>query len=268
MKRIRIPGTDFVCSRFVFGTASLFSAGSRQRRLSLLEAAVDHGFTHFDSAPYYGFGIAERDLSHVLRRHAHVTVTTKVGLYSRGGDDQSAAEVLVRKAAGRLLPVLSRPYVDFAVARARVALDGSLRRLGRPRIDIYMLHEPTLDLVNTDEWQRWLESEQRGGRVAHFGLALTCDRLAPFLAHGSALASLVQVLDSLDRREADLLPLHGRPLQITYGYVSAARARGDGRSVTEILAAALLRNPAGPLIVSTRRAERLAHYRRLLESAA
>ena len=268
MKRICIPGTGFVCSRFVFGTASLFNAGSLRRRIGLLEAAIDSGFTHFDTAPYYGFGIAERDLSHVLQRRSGITVTTKVGIYSRGGDSQPAPAVFLRKVAGRLVPALSRPEVDFTVARARGALDGSLRRLGRERVDIYMLHEPAHDLLDTDEWQRWLERERSLGRVGYFGLALTADRLTPFLARGSALANLVQVLDSLDRMEADTLAQYGRPLQITYGYVSAARARGDHRTVSEILASALIRNPAGPIIVSTRRAERLSQYRQLLDAAA
>jgi choline dehydrogenase-like flavoprotein len=40
MKTTTIPGTNLVCSRFIFGTDRLFSVGSRSRRIALLEAAV------------------------------------------------------------------------------------------------------------------------------------------------------------------------------------------------------------------------------------
>ena len=50
VQQIILPGTTLVLPRFVFGTANLFSAGARARRLRLLDAAVAHGLTHFDTA--------------------------------------------------------------------------------------------------------------------------------------------------------------------------------------------------------------------------
>ena len=267
MEIVTLPGTSVRCSRFIFGTASLFSAGDAAKRRHLLQAAVEHGFRHFDTAPYYGFGLAERDLAPVLRAHPDVGVTTKVGIYSPGGENQPAWSVFARKAAGRVVPAISRPTVDFAIDRARGALEASLRRLQRDHIELYMLHEPELALVQADEWQRWLEDEKRAGRIGEFGLALTADRLEPFLREAPGLAPVVQVLDSLDGREADVLGRFGRPLQITYGYVSGARRVGDTRPVPEILRAALARNPAGALIVATRKVERLGQYAALAGGA-
>lgn len=268
MQQITLPGTDLAVSRFIFGTAGLFNAGPAAARQRLLEAAVEAGFTHFDTAPYYGFGVAERELGLLLRRHPRLGVTTKVGLYSPGGDDQRDYSVFVRKALGRVLRPLSRPTVDFSVARARHALEGSLRRLGRERIDVYMLHEPQLALIATDEWQRFLDDCRRTGKIGEAGLALTADRLGPFLAAASPLTRLVQVCDSLEGREADILPQHGRPLQITYGYVSAARSSGSPLGVADVLRAALRRNAGGAIIVSSRRPDRLAQYPRLAAEAA
>jgi D-threo-aldose 1-dehydrogenase len=260
VQQIILPGTNLVLPRFVFGTANLFSAGPRARRLRLLDAAVAHGLTHFDTAPYYGFGIAERDLAPVLRRNPHVTITTKVGIYSPGGERQPVAAVFLRKAGGRLLGALSRPTLDWSVARARRSLDASLRRLGRYHIDLYMLHEPELALLVADEWLCWLEEEVAAGRVRHFGIAVHADRLAPFLAAASPLAAVVQTNDSLLDREADTMLKYGRPLQITYGYVSDAMRRGGSFDVRTILARALMRNSTGAVIVSTRRPERVAIY--------
>jgi D-threo-aldose 1-dehydrogenase len=268
MKTIILPGTTFACSRFIFGTASLFNVGTKRRRIYLLEAAVANGFTHFDTAPYYGFGMAERDLFHVLKANRNVSVTTKVGIYPPGGEGESFAPILLRKAVGRLTPAITRPTISFELAKARSALEGSLRRLGREHIDIYMLHEPKIELLNTDEWQYWLEKLVKAGTIGNFGLALSADRLEAFLEQAPAMTNIVQVLDSLELKEADVLPRYGKPLQITYGYISAALSRGDTRSVTEILKQALKRNRDGAIIVSTKRVEHLAQYSKIVEVAA
>jgi D-threo-aldose 1-dehydrogenase len=257
MIQVVLPGTDMSISRFSFGTASLFNAGTAERRAHLLSAAYDHGFTHFDTAPYYGFGTAERDLKPLLKAHPSITVTTKVGIYSPGGEAQSSAVIFLRKAAGRIIPALSRPAIDWSITRARNALTASLQRLGRERIDLYLLHEPELELLDSDEWLRWLERER--DRVARFGIAVDSRRLRQFIAAPGPLTSIIQTVDSIKDREADIVLKHHRPLQITYGYISAAQRAGNA-DVPGILAAALCRNRSGSVIVSTGKLERLRQY--------
>jgi D-threo-aldose 1-dehydrogenase len=260
LQKVILPGTNLTLPRFVFGTAGLFNAGPRSRRWRLLDAAAAHGLTHFDTAPYYGFGVAERDLAPLLRRNPHVTVTTKVGIYSPGGEYQPPSVVFLRKAGGRLFPALSRPTVDWSVARARLSLEESLRRLGRDHIDLYMLHEPEITLLVADEWVRWLDREVTAGRIRSFGIAVNAKRLIPFLTAASPLAMVIQTNDSLLDREADAIFEHGRQLQITYGYISHAMRQGGSIDVPNILADALRRNTTGSIIVSTRRPERLPIY--------
>jgi len=266
MQKITLPGTGLKLSKFIFGTASLFNCGGVTRRRALLEAAAERGFSHFDTAPYYGFGMAERDLAAVLRAHPELTVTTKVGIYSPGGEQQPGWSIFARKAGGKLFPALSRPAIDFSVARAQKSLEGSLRRLGRETIDLYTLHEPVLDLVQTEEFQSWLEARRAAGQIRWFGLALTADRLEAFLKIGSPLAEVVQMADTFDMREADLLVRYGRPMQITYGYVSAAWRAGETACVPELLRRALQRNPHGAVIVSTTRPERVNQYQEVLKA--
>ncbi len=263
MKQITLPGTSLSVSRFTFGTASLFNAGTPQERRDLLAAAYDHGFRHFDTAPYYGFGVAERELAPLLAAHPDATVTTKVGLYSPGGENQSDAMIFLRKAAGKALPALSRPTVDFSVARARRALDDSLKRLGRDHVELYLLHEPDIAMLDTDEWRKWLDSETR---VGAFGLAGPTGRLLPFVKREDPLAQVLQAQDSLAQGEAEYILKAGRSLQLTYGYASAALAGGaPGASVTPILEEALKRNTTGSILVSTRKVDRLAQYAKLAE---
>ena len=66
-------------------------------------------------------------------------------------------------------------------------------------------------------------------------------------------------MDSIARREADLILSAGRKLQMTYGYVSAARPP-TAAAAGEILRLALRRNDTGSVIVSTRKPDRLPQF--------
>ncbi|MDQ6703636.1 MAG: hypothetical protein M3Z96_11315 [Pseudomonadota bacterium] len=73
------------------------------------------------------------------------------------------------------------------------------------------------------------------------------------------MARIIQTNDSISDCEADIISAHGRPLQITYGYVRAAQRSGPV-NVPEVLAAAIRRNKFGSVIVSTRKPERLRQF--------
>lgn len=257
MKQIKLADTDFSVSRFVFGQAKGPTAKGRQ---ALLHAAAEAGFSHFDTAPYYAFGHAERDLRPVLSAHPSLTVTTKTGLYSPGGEWQPEWLTIARKAAGRLAPGFSRPVADLAVDRARRSLTDSLKRLGRERVELFLLHEPEVALLPTDEWARFLEDEVRRGRILHFGIAADTHRVQPFLAVDHPLLRVVQTRDSLDRREADVLISAGRPMQLTYGYLSQRPPPPNVAGPGDVLDLVLARNPHGAIIVRTSRMERLKAF--------
>jgi D-threo-aldose 1-dehydrogenase len=163
----RLSGTDLRISRFAFGTASLHHLTSSRSRRMLLEAAAAHGFTHFDTAPIYGFGLSERELAPILAAEPSLTVATKVGLYSPGGEEQSQASIVARKVIGKLYRSFSRAHVDLSVKRAEISLAASLQQLGRERVDILFIHEPEITLIETEEWQRWLLGG-RGSVVVYF----------------------------------------------------------------------------------------------------
>jgi len=249
-------------SRFGFGTSRLFNVASPRLRERLLATAYEHGITHFDTAPLCGFGVAERDLKTLLAAHPDATVATKVGLYPPGGADQHAFSVFFRKVAGRLVPAFSKVIVDWSIDRARKSLDGSLRRLGRERIDLYLLHEPEAHLLATDEWLAWLDSER--DRIKAFGIACEAAKLPAFFVGGHPLARIVQCSDSISGTEADVVIRAGRPLQITYGYISAAK-RGPNPDIEATLIAALSRNSQGCILVSTSKEERIRRFAELLE---
>jgi D-threo-aldose 1-dehydrogenase len=257
---VTIPGTNLRVSRFIFGTDRLFNVGSARKRAALLNAAIDAGFTHFDTAPLYGFGMAERDLAPVLARHPYATISTKIGLYAPGGEDQGAASIFLRKAIGKIMPAMSAAVARWHVEKASETLAGSMRRLGRNRIDAYFLHEPISSVIDTEEWQRWMEDRVCTGDIGVYGVAANSKLIGDLVLKSPSLVGVVQTTDSIDRMEADILTENGRDLQITYGYVSSAKARMPDMSVDGVLRAALRRNRTGAIIVRTNKIERLPQY--------
>lgn len=263
MRQIVVPGTSLLTSRFIMGTGNLFTGQSAREAESFLERAVAVGFSHFDTAPYYGFGFAERALKPILRRHPKLSVTTKAGLYAPGGENQRIFQILARKIVGRIYPPISRAQVDLSVARARESLFSSLRRLGRDHVELFLVHEPNAALMNTDEWLKWLSRERECGRVGSFGVAGAKAWVEPFLHDVNGLGQVVQLPDSIEGRDAEIVITYKRAMQITYGYVS----RRGSHSVHEILLSSLRRNTEGAIIVSTRHVDRLDQYPAALMAA-
>lgn len=266
MRRVTLQGTTINVSRLSFGTASLHRLLTSRRRQDLLAAAFDHGFTHFDTAPYYGFGIAEQELGRFLKgRQGKITITTKVGLYPPGGLHPNTGSVWIRKAAGKVLPVFSRPVIDWSIAAAAKSLDSSLCRLRIDQIDLLLLHEPISGALQSGVFLDWLKEEQDKGRIRAWGLAGQADCMDTWLSMNHPLGMILQVRDSLDRREADIVRRHGRDLQITYGYLSSSSILPGSLTAMEILEKAMRRNATGSILVSTRQLARVAELAAVAE---
>lgn len=186
------------------------------------------------------------------KRH-DVTIATKVGLRSPGHEDQSVAETVLRKAAGRFIGKLSRHWRDYSLEWARQSLEGSLERLGREQIDLYLLHEPDIAMLELDEWARWMEDIRTAGKVRHIGIAATPELVEPFLKASSPLAEVIQIADSVTGREADMLRVHDREMQISFGYVRGSQ----GLDATAAIKGALERNRSGSVIYSSRKPQRI-----------
>ena len=191
--RLAIPGTGLAISRLGFGCARILGGAEARASAQLIEAALNAGIRHFDTAPAYGDGASEAVLGAVLRGVGDVTIATKVGvprpspgaaplhrsLYRRLLRPALAAMPPVKAALLRLRPAPAAPSVT---TRARLerdavlrALDESERQLGR-RADIYLLHEPErLDLA--DDVGETFAELQRTGRIGAFGAGTGADHL-------------------------------------------------------------------------------------------
>lgn len=255
--QVTLPGTPVRVSRLSFGTASVHHLFSKRDRHALLDAAVGQGITHFDTSPYYGFGLAEEALGAFLReQRGPLTVATKFGLYPPRLRLPGVPGIWGAKALGRLLPVLSRPIVDWSIGVADKSLSRSLKRLGRECIDILFLHEPRPDWLAADEVLGWLDRQKQIGKIRCYGLAGPVRPMLPWVERRHPLADVVQVKDSLNNREADPLLGLGRELQFTFGYLAEVGGVGQN-DAGRMLKEALVRNRTGSVVFSTRRLDRI-----------
>lgn len=261
-----IENTDVRVSRISLGTASLHHLFSAKQRQRLLAAATAAGISHFDTAPYYGYGLAEADLGAFMRGRRDVfTVATKVGLYPFGGAAHGVFGVWARKSVGKIYPRLSAPEVDWRVQRAADSLNASLKRLTTDYVDFLFLHEPDIGLVNAAEFLSWIEAEQSRGKVRHWGLAGLSVVLEPWLQINHSLARVIQTNDSICGHQADFILNRGRNLQFTYGYLSSQCRQGNAVQIDVLIQQALIRNSQGSILVSTRKAARIDEISRLTE---
>jgi aryl-alcohol dehydrogenase-like predicted oxidoreductase len=115
--QITVPVVGIGCN--AFGTR--MDAGQVQ---AVVDAAIEHGATFFDTADTYGLGASEELLGQALgSRRDDVVIATKFGMDMKGksGDDR-----------GR----------RGSAAYVRTSVEASLRRLDTEYIDLYQLHVP------------------------------------------------------------------------------------------------------------------------------
>jgi aryl-alcohol dehydrogenase-like predicted oxidoreductase len=161
MRQRRFGDTDLHASEIAFGTWALGSDwwGKTDEPARLIGRALELGITFFDTGDAYGQGANEEIVGRALRgvdRDA-VQISTKFG-YVLDSDRRQHSEG-------------ERPS-DWSPRHARAALEGSLRRLGADRVDLYQLHNPRMDAVDRDDLFAELEAMRDEGKLRHYGVAL------------------------------------------------------------------------------------------------
>ncbi|MGV0095537.1 aldo/keto reductase [Streptomyces californicus] len=171
----------------VMGMSAYYTGAGRDGAESIrtIRRAVDLGVTHLDTAEVYGPYVNEELLGRAIKgRRDEVVLATKFGLVSHTG----------------------RPGPDSTPASIHAAVDGSLRRLGTDRIDLYYQHRVDPG-TPVEETVGALSELVAAGKVLHIGLseaaAATVRR-----AHAVHPVAAVQSEYSLWTRdpEAEVLP--------------------------------------------------------------
>jgi aryl-alcohol dehydrogenase-like predicted oxidoreductase len=144
-------------SRIGLGTMTMAGTYTSEGGLDNAESirtvhrALDLGVTHIDTAEIYGPFLSEEIVGEAVRgRRDEVVIATKFGLVSHSGGGPGVA--------------------DSTAANVKAAVEGSLKRLGTDRIDLYYQHrvDPHTPIEETAQAVADLIA---AGKVLHFGLS-------------------------------------------------------------------------------------------------
>jgi aryl-alcohol dehydrogenase-like predicted oxidoreductase len=157
----RIGSTDLVVSEVGLAVGPLVAgpgARSDEDVAGLLKAALDLGISYFGASDSDGDGRAEELLGQAVRgRRDEITVATTFGY------DTTPRPWELAPAA---------PRHDWSAAFAGRALDRSLGRLRLEPVDLWLLHHPGMDAVESDELFEFLQAQVAKGKVRYYGVAL------------------------------------------------------------------------------------------------
>jgi aryl-alcohol dehydrogenase-like predicted oxidoreductase len=157
------PGTDLSVSEIGFGVWTVstdwWAVTDRELRERLLRDAYHkYGINFFDTADTYGDGLGETLLAETLGDvRGQIVIGTKFGYDLAADHDRPGHR--------------ERPH-NWSAAHIRQACEDSLRRLRTDHIDLYQMHNPRLDAIQSEEVRTALDDLMRAGKVRYDGVAL------------------------------------------------------------------------------------------------
>jgi len=132
--------------------AGHFGPMKDEESLSAIDAALDLGVNFIDTSDAYGAGYAETLLGNALKgRRDKVIIATKGGNVMTGPN--------------RGKRIFTPEYIDGV-------LHESLERLQTDYIDLYQLHNPTVDVIERGEVWEVLERRKKEGKIRHYGVSI------------------------------------------------------------------------------------------------
>ena len=262
MEKILIGQSDLQVSKFIFGTAKIHKILSGKERRKILNSTVEYGFSHFDTSPLYGYGIAEKELGLITKLHPNITITTKYGLYGPGRMQKPKWEIYCRKLGGKVFPLLTRVKKNFDIRLAYQSLHSSLRRIKRDYVDLFMIHEPLDEINNLYETLDFLTTLKSRGLIRKFGVSGTWQSIEQIFTKEPKILEVIQIQDGIDIPLENLLNFTGGSRLITYGYGELTKS--SQLTYLDAIRHGLARNKSGPIIVSTNNIDRVCQYEKLL----
>ena len=131
------------------GMSEFYGPSDEDESIATIQRALDIGVTFLDTSDLYGSGHNEQLVGRAIA--------------GRRDEVQLATKVAFRRESGRR-------RIDNSPAWIREACDGSLRRLGVERIDLYYMHRRNPD-VPVEESVGAMAELVAAGKVGHLGLS-------------------------------------------------------------------------------------------------
>ena len=189
MKTQALGKSSLRSSRLAYGCMRISGTAGRDRLTPELEsaarravlAAYEAGYTQFDHADIYGDGRCEEIFGRVLKDVAgmrdRVLIASKCGIRWRGDPDDAAPH-----------------RWDFSRGHILKSCEGSLRRLGTDRIDLYMLHRPDY-LADPQEIAAAFSELKQQGKVLEFGVSNFRPSLLATIQHACPMPLIVNQVE-------------------------------------------------------------------------
>lgn len=148
---------------------------------ALVRKALDEGVRFFDTSNIYGQGDSERLLAEALAGREDAVIVSKAGKYLawhrrmlvplKGvlrASTRRSTNAKEKVATVRAKPMPTRWDAQFLTR----SLEGSLRRLRRERIDVFLLHSPSVDVIRAGDAVSALELARAAGKVGIVGVSV------------------------------------------------------------------------------------------------
>jgi len=235
MEYVHLGRIGLRVSRLCLGTMNFGPLASEDDSFAIMDAALEHGITFFDTANVYGWrtgeGVTEQIIGRWLAqgggRREQIVLATKVyGRMGRGPNDTGLSAHHVRRAC-----------------------DESLKRLRTDRIDLYQMHHVDRDAPWDEVWQA-MEQLVTAGKVLYVG---SSNFAGWHIAQANAAAAHRHFLGLVS--EQSLYNLTARTIELEV--LPACRAHGVGVIPWSPLAGGLLGGVLGEADKGRRSSERI-----------
>lgn len=162
----------------------------------IIERAIEHGITYFDTADIYDKGVNEDIVGKTLKKYqdrSDIVIGTKVGNHL--ADDGST-------------------FWDPSKAYIKEAVKGSLSRLGLDHLDLYQLHGGTID-DPLDETIAAFDELKQEGIVRAYGISSIRPNVIDYYLKHSDIETLMSQFNLIDNRpEALLDDVHAKKVKV------------------------------------------------------
>ena len=154
MEKRQLGSTGLEVTLIGFGGMTIggaFGPVDDAESMQALHAAIDAGMNFIDTSNAYGEGRSETLIGQFLRERSD---RDRILVFTKGGNNMVTR---VR---------------NFEPGYIGECLEGSLKRLGREPIDLYMLHNPSVDNMSAEDSYALLEKAKSEGKIRHWGVSV------------------------------------------------------------------------------------------------
>lgn len=157
---------DLLPGKLGFGTAPLgnmFRDIPADEARATVDAAWRDGIRHFDTAPFYGAGLAELRLGEALagKPRGEYVIGTKVGRVVTDELEDPSARDLGEKGDVFKYGRANKVVNDYSADGTLRSIEDSLKRLRTDRVDMVWVHDVAQDFYG-DEWLGVFETARKG----------------------------------------------------------------------------------------------------------